>query len=119
PLEHLNILADLIEFRELPVAGNDLYVGRQHWDDFLAGCDHALHASTRAHIDEGKAVADIVVTHMHNVGLWEEDDGVAVRVSRGKVQCPDVFSVEVHSHVMVEGDNGQGAFLSRLHVHRD
>src|SRR5271165_2549972 len=99
------------------MAGDDLHVRWQYCSHLLTGCDHALHAAARGDVNEGKSVADIVVAHVHYIGLGEEDDGVTVGVSCGKVQCPDVLSVEVHSDVMVEGNDGQCALLGWLCVH--
>src|SRR5271166_740825 len=99
------------------MAGDDLHVRRQYCSHLLTGCDHALHAAARSDVNEGKSVAHIVVAHVHYIGFGEEDYGVTVGVSCGKVQGPDVLSVEMHGDIVVEGNDGQGALLSRLCVH--
>jgi hypothetical protein len=110
-LEHFGVLADLVEVGELAVAGDDFHVGRQHRDDLLASGDHALHAAAGSHVDEGIAVAYVVVAHVHDVGFGEEDDGVAVGVTSGKLQRANVLAVEVDGDVVIEGNDGQSAQL--------
>ena len=88
------------------MARDNLYVRRQHGNDFFAGRDHALHAAAGGDIDEGIAVAYIVIAHVHHVGLGEEDDGVAIGVTGGKVQRANVFAIEMDGHIVIESDNG-------------
>ncbi len=67
-----------------------------------------------AQIDKRKAVAHKVVAHVHHVRLGKEDDAVAVGVTARKMQGSDVLAVEVHGHIVIEGENRQGFLGLRL-----
>ena len=77
-------------------------------DDLLDRVKHAVDAAAAVHVDKGEAIGHKVVSPMYDIRLGEEDDGVAVGMSRGKVQNTNIFAIQVYGNVMVEGNNGQG-----------
>ena len=90
------------------MSGNHSYVGRQLRRDLFRGGDHALDAAAARHVNKRKAVTHEIVAHVHNIVLREEDNGIAVGVPGRKMQRANVLAVQVHGHVVLEGDNRQG-----------
>src|SRR5215470_7053211 len=117
--QHLYEFPDVIEVRDVAVAGDDFHVSRQLGDDFLQGGDHAFPASARTEIDKGKSVTYEVITHVYDIRLGEEDDAVAIGVAAGEVQRADVFAVQVHGDVVIESDDGKRFFRGGFPLHRD
>src|SRR5581483_4963189 len=106
-LEHFQIGTHVVEVRYGSVAGDNLHVGRKLRDDPFDSINHAVHAASAVHVNEGEPVSDEIISHMNDVGFREEDDGVAVRVTGGKVKGADVIPIEVDGHVVIEGYDGQ------------
>ena len=98
---------------------NHLNIRRQLRDYLGHGVDHAVDAAAALHVNEGKAVGDEVVAHVHDVGVREKDDRVAVGVSGGKIESADVFAVQVHGDIVIEGEDGQGLVRLRAWLHMD
>src|ERR1700674_4533361 len=101
------------------MAGDDFHVRGQLRRGFFHGVDHALYAAAAGDVNEREAIAHEVVAHVHDIVFREEDDGVAVGVAGGKMQRANVFSVQVHGHVVLKGDDGYDGLGRVLHVHLD
>jgi len=115
--EHLDVGADVIEVGKGAVAGNDFDVGGELSYGLFHTVGHALDAAAAGDVNEGKAVANEIVAHVHDVIFGEVDDGVAVGVAGGKVERADVFAIEVDGDVMLEGDDRESGLFGGLVFH--
>ena len=97
--------------------GYHFHVRGQLGGSLFERVNHPLHAAPAGHVDERESVTHEVIAHVHYVVLWKEDYRVPVGVSGGKVQRADVFSVEMHGHVVFEGDHRQRPFRCRFDFH--
>src|SRR5437588_2606352 len=96
------------------MSGDYLHVGRDLRNYLLDAVDHAIYAAAAPDVDERESVGYEVVAHVHHVGLGEKDDRIAVGVASGKVESANVFAIEMHGHIMIEGEDGQRIFRLRL-----
>ncbi len=96
---------------------NDFHIRRHLRDHFLHGVDHPIDAAAAIHVDERKTIRHEIVAHVHDIGLGEEDDRIAIGVAGGKEERPDIFAIQMHGHVVIERDDRQRFFGCGLHIH--
>ena len=99
------------------MAWDDFHVGRQLPDHLLDCIDHAVDAASAVNINEREAVGHEVVAHVHDVRFGEEDNRIAVRMACRKEESSNVLAIQMHGHVVIEGDNRQRLFGGRLDLH--
>ena len=115
--EHFCVCAHVVKIRKRAVPGNHFHVGRKLRSGLFHRFDDALRTAAAGHVNKGKTVTHEIVAHVHDVILREENDGVAIGVARRKVHCANVFTIQVHRHVVLERDNRQRRLCSGLVLH--
>src|SRR5580704_4256015 len=88
--EHFGVLPYVVKICDLSMPRNDFYVWRKFRHDLFHGRDHAFHAAAGGEVDEGEAIANEIVAHVHDVRLRKENDAVAIGVSAREVKSANV-----------------------------
>src|SRR5208282_1277134 len=108
--QHVLELLQIVQGRERPVSGDDLHIRRKHGDDLRNVGDQALYTAAAVQVDEREHAGEEVISHVHHVRLWEEDDDVAVGMALGEVDGADVLAIDMNLELVVKGDDGQRGF---------
>src|SRR2546427_155043 len=116
-LEHFHERTDIIEIGKRAVAGNHFHIGRKLRGSFFERINHALNAATARDIDEGKAVTDKIVAHVHDIVFGEEDDGIAVGVAGRKMERANIFAVEMDGYIVLKRDDRERGFFGGFYFH--
>src|SRR3954471_16536547 len=101
------------------MAGNHLHVDRKLRHNFLQRGDHSFDAASATQIDKRKSVCNKIVSHVHYIRLGKENHAIAVGVAAGKMQCANIFSVQMHGEIMIERDDGQSFLRLGRGLERD
>jgi hypothetical protein len=83
------------------------------WSGLSQASDHSAHAAATFHIDKRKTVNNEIVSHVHHIRFWEEDDAIAIGVAVWEMNGANVFAIEMDSGAVVESDDRKGLLWRR------
>src|SRR5437899_9643858 len=114
--QHLQKDSHVAHAADVTVSWNHLHIRRKLGAHRFQRTNHAIDVAAGSYVDEGEAIRSEVVSHVYDIRLGKEDDGVAVGVPGWKVERADVLAIQVDRNIVVECDDGQRFFRLGLGV---
>src|SRR5215204_1292754 len=93
------------------MAGYQLCIDRNLFDQHSDVVDHSLYAAAAIDIYKRESSDKEIVSEMHGVRILKEHDRVAVGVAVGKMDKTNFFAVDVQRHAFGVSDDGQSKGL--------
>ena len=101
--EHVAVLCEVGFIAERTVAGDDFGVIAGERENFVGSCDHAVEFAAGARVDEGIKAVEKSVAHVDDVGFFEMNVDVGIRMGGGKVLERERFAIGLQ---LVAGGEG-------------